>query len=188
MTAQHSPFSKRGAAPNTVRFTDPDELRAVSVVLKRSRREIESVVTGSSMGRTMPDGSRILIRCNDTLDWKPGTVIAFFAGPTLVAHRIVARGIGTRARSFWVTRGDGTLISDVPVNGDAVLGEVIAWSPEKGWHGVPDPPPTPLGRLAVSKCIELVTRITLEIHPRLAGRVAIGLTKLTQFARRLLPD
>jgi len=167
-----------------VRVVDPSEIRAVASLLKRSNDVIESRILGESMGATMPAGTRIRIRCGDISEWSIGAVVVFFTGRTLVGHRVVARGTG-RAKDYWVTRGDGTLLCDAPVHQDAILGVVTEWASAADWHPVPAYSPAgSLRRLAAGSACAIL-RFLLRIDEGLAGRWATGMVRLANAVRRL---
>lgn len=167
-----------------VRVVDPSEIRAVASLLKRSNEVIESRIVGASMGATMPAGTRIRIRCGDVSEWSIGAVVVFFTGRTLVGHRVVARGTG-RAKDYWVTRGDGTLLCDAPVHRDAILGVMTEWASEADWHPVPAyTPASSVRRLAAGSACAIL-RLLLRIDVGLASRWATGTVRLASALRQL---
>lgn len=167
-----------------VRVVEPSEVRAVASLLKRSNEVIESRIVGASMGATMPAGTRIRIRCGDVSEWSNGAVVVFFTGRTLVGHRVVARGTG-RAKHYWVTRGDGTILCDAPVHQDVILGVVTACTGGTDWHPVPAYVPAgPVRRLAASATCAIL-RLLLQIDVGVATRWATGTVRLGHGFRRL---
>lgn len=155
---------------------------ALAPLLQRAGAVIESEIRGRSMGGTLPPGTRIRIRCDAARDYPEGTVLAFQGGRGLVGHRLVGRALDRRGLTLLLTRGDGTVIPDPPIEPARVLGEVVAWQQGEAWLP-PRPAPSRSGpaRAAASAAMWLV-RIALAIHPGLAARVAV---LLDATARRL---
>jgi len=164
------------AVPVPARAVDPSEIRAIASLLKRSDETIESTVVGTSMGATLRAGTRIRIRCGDA-EWPLGAVVVFFTGQTLVGHRVVARGTGT-AVDYWVTRGDGTVVCDVPVHRDEILGTVTAWMDDGAWKAVPPHAPAGGWRRLLAGTVLAMLRCALRVDVRLAGRWATGTARL----------
>jgi hypothetical protein len=102
-------------------------LRTYIELLSRVGRSLESSVQGSSMGLTIPDGSRIRIQWTDT--YRPGQIVACLQHGFLFAHRVVY----TRGDAI-ITQGDGWILCDPPVRDSEVIGEVVACCMGEGWH------------------------------------------------------
>src|SRR5260370_1181305 len=96
-----------------------DQLLAFGALLGRSGKIIESEISGSSMGSTLPAGRRIRIRPLLPDEYRPGQVVAFVSGNTILAHRIIFR-----SRQGALTRGDNRSLCDFPVPGPSLLNEV----------------------------------------------------------------
>jgi hypothetical protein len=167
-----------------VREVDPSEVRSIASLLRGANEVIESRIVGASMGSTMPPGTRIRIQCGDASEWPIGAVVVFFTGRTLVGHRVVGRGTG-RARDYWVTRGDGTILCDEPVDRDAILGVVTEWASDADWHPVPANVPVGPVRRAAAGAALTVLRVMLRIDVALASRWARGSVRLANGLRRL---
>ena len=73
---------------------DPAETRAAAQLLRHMHKEIESTISGVSMGTTIPDGSTIRISCDHPEDMSVGQVMAFLDTGGLVAHRFGGLGHG----------------------------------------------------------------------------------------------
>ena len=112
---------------------------ALAAMLKRAGSAVESTVRGSSMGRTLPPGTRIRITCAADAAYRPGAVVAFLAGDALIGHRVVARSRDRRRRDVLVTRGDAVMLCDPPIDPALVLGEVTARQEPAGWTALPAP-------------------------------------------------
>ena len=111
---------------------------AAAVLLQRSGTDLESQVCGSSMHPTLPDGSRIRIRCGDAA-FGVGDIVVLVAEPPVV-HRVV--GVARRrGELFVVTRGDAIWFCDMPVTRSGVLGVVQGCDTGDGWRAVGPPPP-----------------------------------------------
>ena len=93
---------------------DPARLRAIMAGFRRRQSVLESEVRGWSMTGTLPDRSRIKIRCGGTAGRSIGDVIAVQLDETLIVHRIAYFGRGRRALDHVITRGDSTLLADPP--------------------------------------------------------------------------
>ena len=168
-------------------MSDPpitDQGLALAPLLRRAGSVIESEIRGPSMGRTLTPGTRIRIRCGDGLGHPPGTVIAFFGGNGLVGHRIVGAGRDRRGPRHLLTRGDGSLVPDPPIEPERVLGEVIEWHDGEGWRPLPAAPARTLVGRSAAAAMLLMVRLALVVDARLAVRGAI---LLARGGRRLSP-
>lgn len=164
-----------------------DQGLALAPFLKRAGSVIESQIRGRSMGGTLVSGTRIRIRCGTSLDYPEGAVIAFLGGRGLVGHRVVGRGRDRQGGALLLTRGDGSLICDPPVEPDRILGEVIEWQDGESWRPLPAAPPnTLLGRGTAAGTLLLI-RVALAVDPRLAARTAVLLAALAQRLARRAP-
>ena len=65
-----------------------EQLLAFGSLLARSGKVIESQISGTSMGITLPPGSRIRIQPLPAYDYAVGQIVAFVRGSTIFAHRI----------------------------------------------------------------------------------------------------
>ena len=169
-------------------MSDPpttDQALELAPLLKRAGSVIESEIRGWSMGGTLAPGTRIRIRCGTAASYPAGTVIAFVGGRGLVGHRVVGHGHPSAGGALLLTRGDGTLVCDPPIEPERILGEVIEWREGETWRPLPAAPPRGLlGRGAAAGALLLV-RAALALDPRLAARVAVLLAAV---ARRLAPS
>lgn len=108
---------------------DTPHLRTYAELLSRAGRTLESSIRGSSMGDTIPDGSRIRIQWRDGNRYLPGQIVACVEDGFLFAHRIVhVRGDAI------ITQGDGWILCDPPFRVSQVVGEVIACSVGGEWR------------------------------------------------------
>jgi hypothetical protein len=119
--------------PPIVGKLNSDCLLAIATLMKRTGREVQSEIRGTSMGTTIPDGSQIHIRPLEAEAMLEGQVVAFFAGQSLRAHRIVYRGKGERLGRYLLTLGDGWLYCDPPVHISAALGLVTEYCVNGVW-------------------------------------------------------
>lgn len=134
-----------------------DRTEAVVDLLRRAGAEVESTILGDSMGPTLPAGTRVRIRCG-TPPAEPGTIVAFFAGSRLVAHRVVRRD---RRGRHVIPRGDARRLCDPPIPTASLVGAVIAWWDGTAWRS---PGAAPIrGR---------PTRLVMSLT---SGLVAVGL-------------
>jgi len=153
-------------------------------LLQRVGRDIESEIQGRSMGISLPPGTRILIRCREDGAYPDGCVVAFIAGRGLVGHRVVGRRSDRGGQPLLLTRGDGTIVPDPPVEANRVLGEVTEWHNGKEWRPVPPAPTQSTApRLGAAGLLALV-RMTLALDLNMAGRLA---RIMASVARRRAP-
>lgn len=172
---------KRVSIKQRLGTTDPAKIRMAAQLLRHTHKEIESTLSGVSMGTTIPDGSTIRISCDHQSEMPVGQVVAFLNSGGLVAHRIISRGYGRQGGSFLVTRGDGTCICDAPVRKADVLGTVTAYKNVNGWCQIPAPPRFRGIRGPIASGLANTVRFTLAVDVRLATAI-VGLARR---ARRL---
>lgn len=102
--------------------------------------EMQAVVTGGSMGRSLPAGSRIRMRParSDSAAIQVGDIVVHLAvNGLLVAHRVVALGSNRSKVPFVITQGDSQTLCDMPVDVADLQGTVTAVCREGKW----EPPP-----------------------------------------------
>jgi hypothetical protein len=151
---------------------------ALAPLLKRTRRVIESEISGISMGSTLPAGTRIRIQCEDPASARQGSVVAIMAERGLIGHRLLWRGTDRRGNPMVLTRGDGSPVCDPPVAADRILGEITHWYAAPEWRAVPPPPrPTPLRRASAALALTVV-RMAVAVDVGLATRGAAGFAAL----------
>ncbi len=160
----------------------PDLLRAVAALLARRGGEVEALVHGGSMGRTLPAGTPIRLRWVRGGDCREGQIVAFLAGRTLVTHRVVARGRRPSRRGFLVTCGDGTWLCDPPVAEDLVVGIVAEWNDGAGWRPAADLRAPNPGRGATMFRDAVVT--ALDLHLWAARALFVCASVLRRLASR----
>lgn len=168
-------------------MSDPtlnDQALELAPLLKRAGSVIESEIRGWSMGGTLAPGTRIRIHCGTAASYPVGTVIAFVGGVGLVGHRVVGHGRPRAGGALLLTRGDGTLVCDPPIEPGRILGEVIEWRDGVTWRPLPAAPPRGLLGRATAAGTLLLVRTALAVDPRLAARIAVLLAAV---ARRLSP-
>lgn len=103
-----------------------DDLAAlVAAVVERGLR-LRLRAKGSSMGRSLPDGSRPSLVRADAGDVRPGEVVLCRVGPRLLLHR--ARVVGSRG--IWV-QGDALALPDGFVAWPEVLAKVAGPVPRR---------------------------------------------------------
>jgi hypothetical protein len=168
-------------------FVSPQDLSAIAALLKHTHAHVESQVHGGSMGATLPPGARIRLSCRETADYRPGDVVVYVQGSGLVAHRLVGRGRGARARGYLITRGDASATCDPPVPIERAVGLVTEWrrADAETWQQVG--PPTyrsGLGALVATADHAMVGAL-LELHPPLARAGAILARRLHGVIARL---
>ena len=158
-----------------------DQLLAFGALLGRSGKIIESEISGTSMGSTLPSGTRIRIRPLSTEEYRPGQVVAFVAGRAIFAHRIVHR-----SRYGVLTRGDSHSWCDLPVPVSALLGVVSERQVNGKWHVFDDSVPFECDKRKPSRIIETLLLVCLQIDIRLARRASKFLLWLARCRLRLV--
>jgi len=157
-----------------------EQLLAFGTLLARSGKIIESEISGTSMGKTLPSGSRVRIQPLPAEQYRAGQTVAFVRGSTIFAHRIVYR-----TAQAVLTRGDNHSWCDLPVPVGAVLGVVAERLIEGQWQrfaDVPEALPVPPWR---SQAVDLVVRVCMRIDIRVARRTLRTLMGLARLRRHL---
>lgn len=151
------------------RTPSASELAGLAALLRRSGMVSECEVTGESMGRAVPAGATVRIRCDGAGGAPVGTVVAVLIGGALSVHRLVHRGRSARARSWIVSEGDANLTCDAPVRDADVVGVVEAVRlTGEAWRPVPDAPLRTGTRRWLASAVRGAISLGLEIDPRLA--------------------
>jgi len=148
-----------------------DQLLAFGTLLARSGKIIESEISGTSMGRTLPAGTHIRIQPLPAGDYGVGQIVAFVRGSTIFAHRIAYR-----TKQGVLTRGDNHSWCDLPMPVDAVLGLVTEWWINGEWQRfaeVPQRSPEQPWRIRV-------VRAGMHMDIRLARRISRALMRLVR--------
>jgi hypothetical protein len=156
------------------------DLAGLAALLRRSGTTVECEVTGESMGRAVPAGATVRIRCDGATGAPNGAIIALLIGGALSVHRLVHRGRSRRARGWIVSEGDANLTCDAPVREGDVVGVVEAVRLAGGeWEPVLAAPSSAQPRL-ITVAVRHVISLGLELHPRLAqalkGSVVLAMT------------
>lgn len=177
------------AAPSTCdaagpKFIEPEKLLTVALRFRSTMDIVESRISGHSMRSTLPAGSRIRIQCGNLDGAMSGTVVAFLGGSTLIAHRVVSRGRGPRARDFLLTRGDATIICDAPVQADRVLGVVTHVAIGDQWRPLPPASRGLLARVGGGLVSGTMT-LALELDPQAARSIAATCFQVRSMARHV---
>jgi hypothetical protein len=98
-----------------------EELAAVALLWKASRRELTCRFGGTSMLPALPPQSEVRLRCGE--DGGTGDVVAFLDEGRVVVHRIVA----VSPRGWVLTRGDARLLPDHVIRDRGeLMGRVVA--------------------------------------------------------------
>jgi hypothetical protein len=164
---------------------DPARILAVAGRLRGPSRTLESTVQGTSMGRTLPPGSRIRIDLAERAAYDVGEVVAFLAGSQLIVHRVVAR----RRRGpgqYLLTLGDAALVPDAPVVHGHVLGTVTGVGDGTGWAAPgPRPERSPRARVLTAG-LQAILAGVLVVSPRGARRLARLLHRSAELASRAI--
>jgi hypothetical protein len=158
-----------------------EQLLAFGSLLARSGKVIESQISGTSMGITLPPGSRIRIQPLSVEEYQVGQTVAFVRGSMIFAHRIAYR-----TSQCVLTRGDNHAWSDLPMRAGAILGLVTECLINGQWqrfedvpHGLPVQPWT-------KRVLETAVRTCMLIDIRLAlqtSRALMDLVRLSHYLR-----
>jgi len=103
-------------------------------------------VQGASMVPTLIPGSLLLVDFAPGRT-RPGDILLFRQGGTLVVHRLLARVRSRRAGPCLRTRGDGRLDLDPPLLDRDVVGRVVAIRRRDRWRTLEGPAPRVYARL-----------------------------------------
>ena len=157
------------------------DLAGLAMLLRRSGTIVECEVTGESMGRAVPAGATVRIRCNGATAAPNGTIIAVLIGGALSVHRLVHRGRSRRARGWIVSEGDANLTCDAPVRDGDVVGVVEAVRLDgEEWRSLTPAPPRVVRQRRITAMVRHVISLGLEIDPRVAqalkGVVVLAMT------------
>src|SRR5580704_14366810 len=98
---------------------DGERLLAFSSFLKKGSCEFESTVSGGSMGKALPAGSRIRVRFTSDAHLVAGQVVTYVANARIVAHRLM-KTVTSRGERYVITCGDGMVCCDAPMPVSAV--------------------------------------------------------------------
>jgi hypothetical protein len=164
---------------------DPGRLLAMAARLRGPGRVVDSTVRGDSMGRTIPAGSRIRIALVPEAHPRVGEVVAFLEGTQVVVHRVVHRGAFGPGRGYLLTRGDASLVPDLPLPERRILGPVTVAGDGDHW---PAPGPRPRRSLQarlVTGALHAVTVVALWGGPGAATAVVSRLRRAELLSRRL---
>ena len=157
-----------------------EQLLAFGTLLARSGKIIESEISGTSMGRALPAGTRIRIQPLPAGNYGIGQIVAFVRGSTIFAHRIVyctKQGV--------LTRGDNHSWCDLPVPVDAVLGLVTEWRINGEWQRFADVPQDSPAQPRRIRVLETAVRAGMCVDIRLARRISRGLMWIDRQRRGL---
>lgn len=154
--------------PNTTAASPTgDQLLAFAVLLGRSGRIIESEISGTSMGSTLPAGCRIRICRLRREEYRPGQVIAFVSGDAIFAHRIISC-----SNQGALTRGDNRSWCDLPLPWHAILGLVVESLVDEVWRPLADHFPLDHEGRGGRRTVDALLRECLQIDIRLARFVS----------------
>ena len=158
------------------------ELLAFGVLLGRSgTTTIESEISGTSMGSTLPPGCRIRIRLLSFPEYDAGQVVAFVSGNRILVHRVIFR-----SRQGVLTRGDNHSWCDLPVPSSAVLGVVTHYLSHGEWRPLDDHPGFEHEGTRGKSALEILLRLCMQIDIRMARHVARALARAARWRRRLV--
>lgn len=160
-----------------------EQLLAFGTLLARSGKIIESEISGTSMGSTLPAGTRIRIQPLPVGDYRVGQIVTFVRGSTIFAHRIAYR-----TKLGALTRGDNHSWCDLPVSMDAILGLVIEWWINGEWQRFADVSQGSPAQPWRIRALETVVRAGMHVDIGLARRISRVLMRLARLRRNLTSE
>ena len=163
------------AAIGQILRSDPRHTLAVADSLRGPGRCIESTVSGSSMGTSLPPGSRIRIALVAPSPRAAGEDVAYLAGNQVVVHRVLHCGRAGAARKYLIAFGDATLVPDPPVELGHVLGPVTGVWNAGGWTPAAGPSPRSLPARVVRAVLAALAIAGLYLSPRATAAALVAL-------------
>jgi hypothetical protein len=163
---------------------DSERLLALSSLLRKGSREFEFLLQGESMGRVLPDGSRIRVRLADFDQFMVGQVLTYAATDRMVAHRLV-RSVKSGSNHYLITRGDATVCCDSPVPATSVLGMVIGFSTTGSWQPVGSPLERWFGFRWLAFLISSLVAAVLRVRPSAAVWTAKRIIRIHGMVERV---
>jgi hypothetical protein len=146
-------------------------LLVLSSFLKDGSKEFEASVRGRSMGKALPDGSRIHVRFVPQRDLTIGQVVAYIAEDRMVVHRLV-RFTAWHQERYFITRGDATVCCDHPVLASSVIGVLTEYCTTDVWERVGVPPVRSLLVDWTASAISALVGGLVGLNPRIADWTA----------------
>lgn len=160
-------------------LASPHAASPLAFVLKRARGVIESEIRGDSMGATLQPATRIRIQCGAAPLRDTGSVVAFEGPGGLVGHRVVGRVTGRGGRALLMTRGDGMLVCDPPLDPERVLGEITAYQQGADWLPLPAAPAARAALRTARAATLAIVRGATRLSPALAAHLAEALQSVS---------
>jgi hypothetical protein len=148
-----------------------ERLLALSSFLKDGTTEFGSSVRGRSMGKALPDGSRIHVRLVPQHDLRVGQVVAYVAEDRMVVHRVVWLATWHQDQ-YLITRGDATVVCDRPVLALSVVGVVTDRCTTDVWEPVGAPPVRGFFMNRTASAISAILGGLVQLSPHLADWTA----------------
>jgi hypothetical protein len=172
-------------------LTDPngvvlsrERLLALSSFLKDGSTEFGSSVHGHSMGKALPDGSRIHVRFVPQRELTLGQVVAYIVEDRMVAHRLV-QFTTWHQNPYLITRGDATVCCDLPVPVSSVLGVVTEYCKTDAWEPVGAPPVRSFLLDRTAAAVSAVVGGLVRLNPRMADWTARRIIRAHKLIMRL---
>lgn len=152
--------------------------RAAQAALAQAGQPLRSQIVGGSMRPALDDGDEVEITPLGPAGAPRGTVVAFWAGDRLMAHRVVA---AVPRGPAWIVRGDALALCDRPVEPALVVGIVTRVRRGAGpWALPPGAAAPPAG----ARMHEALVRALAGIH---LGLAALACDAGAWVARRVRP-
>lgn len=156
---------------------DRERLLALSSLLRKSSREIESCVRGGSMGSVLPEGSQIRIRFSTADSLEAGQIVTYIGKDRLVAHRLVQFAT-SHDDQYLITRGDGTVCCDAPVRSSSIIGIVTEVQNCGRWQPVGSPVARGRGSRLMAAAVSGMVVTFLRLNPRFSCWIAARMVEV----------
>ena len=92
-----------------------------------------AILTGSMSPEILP-GDMVIIKKVDPETVETGDIIQFKLDNVRVNHRVVNQGVDGSGRTFFTTKGDANVNSDIePIYPEQIMGKVVYIVPKLGW-------------------------------------------------------
>jgi hypothetical protein len=162
---------------------DNERMLALVSLMRKSSRELEFLLRGNSMGRALPDGSRIRVVVAADDRFIVGQVLVYVAKDRLVVHRLV-RSVESGNGHYLIARGDATVCCDLPVLASSVLGTVVEYSTAGPWQQVGPSAERWFGFRWLAFAISRVVGGLLKVSPSYAGSTAKRIIRIHGMVER----
>jgi hypothetical protein len=164
-----TPETRRVRAVSAFLLDHPPLLLPLASHFREPQLIFESAIRGPSMAPAIPSHARLRVQLLGPQPCQPGDVVFYLADDGYIVHRVVYRARRGSAPDYLLTCGDNRLAPDPPVQGNQVLGTVIAVQNARYWQP-PSPPTTAPFYKRMIRAITLTAMITALWFSAVAAR------------------